>query len=109
MIDAACFPGSSGSPIFIANEGFVHSRNGGITAGMSRYRFVGVLYAGPVVSATGRIQFQAAPTSNVPFPVVETMMNLGLCVKSSRLTEFAPALRRMGVLSRSPNVAATAA
>jgi hypothetical protein len=72
LIDAACFPGSSGSPVFIVNQGIVR-RKSGTNIGSSRILFLGVLYAGPQVTATGRIVIQAAPTNVQPIPVVNVM------------------------------------
>jgi len=36
MIDAACFPGSSGSPVFIFNEGSYRDKRGNMYMGASR-------------------------------------------------------------------------
>ena len=33
LIDMACFPGSSGSPIYVLNEGLVKSKNGALYVG----------------------------------------------------------------------------
>lgn len=98
MIDAACFPGSSGSPVFIVNQGFIYQRNGSIAMGGSRVLFLGVLYAGPQTTATGEIVVQTVPTSVQPIPVVNTMMNLGFCIRSSRVAEFKEIVRRKGML-----------
>lgn len=98
MIDAACFPGSSGSPVFIVNQGFIYQRNGSIAMGGSRVLFLGVLYAGPQTTATGKIVVQTVPTSVQPIPVVNTMMNLGFCIRSSRVAEFKEIVRRKGML-----------
>lgn len=97
MIDAACFPGSSGSPVFIVDQGFVPMRNGDLNA-MNRVIFLGVLYAGPQTTATGQIVIQAAPTAARPIPVINMMMNLGICIRASKVLDFPVVLRAKGLL-----------
>lgn len=47
VVDMACFPGSSGSPIFIINEGtYTDKKNNAMVFG-SRIVFLGILYSGP--------------------------------------------------------------
>lgn len=98
VIDAACFPGSSGSPIFIVNQGIVSPKNGGTIMGRNRLHFLGVLYAGPQISATGRIVVKAVPTNVESIPIVNTMMNLGFCIRASKVQDFESILRRKGLL-----------
>lgn len=81
LIDCACFPGSSGSPIFILNEGS-YMRDNGLYFG-SRIILLGVLFAGPQFTATGTITYAnipVAPSSRINIP-----MNLGLAIKSSEI------------------------
>lgn len=104
VIDAACFPGSSGSPVFIVNQGFIYQKNGGVAMGGSRVLFLGVLYAGPQITATGKIVVQAVPTNVQPIPVVNTMMNLGFCIRSSRVAEFKEIVRSKGMLPPVPKL-----
>ncbi|MEB0261247.1 MULTISPECIES: hypothetical protein [unclassified Mucilaginibacter] len=47
MIDTACFPGSSGSLVFIFNEHGYQDKKGNITLGSSRVYLLGVLFARP--------------------------------------------------------------
>ncbi len=101
VIDAACFPGSSGSPVFIVNQGIVRDKHGNTNIGGSRILFLGVLYAGPQITASGRIVMEAAPTNLRPIPVVDTMMNLGLCVKAAKVLDFEMVLRDRGILPSS--------
>lgn len=87
MIDAACYPGSSGSPVFIYNEGSYSSSPNTITMG-SRILLVGILYAGPQFTATGEIHVVNVPTSNKPIVVSRIPNNLGLIIKSEKLLMF---------------------
>lgn len=98
MIDAACFPGSSGSPVFIVNQGWVREKGRGLIGGADRLLFLGVLHSGPIFTATGKIEIRTVPTSAQPVPVVDTMMNLGICVKSAKVLDFEAVLEKKGVL-----------
>jgi hypothetical protein len=62
VIDAACFPGSSGSPVVLFNQGSYPMKGGGVGMG-TRIKLLGVLYAGPQYNAKGEIlsrRFQRA-------------------------------------------------
>lgn len=85
LMDMACYPGSSGSPVFIYNDGTYTTPDGGIVMG-SRIYFVGVLYGGPQYSASGTITFSNLP--NIPKPVINIPTNLGIAIKSERVLEF---------------------
>ena len=85
VIDSACYPGSSGSPVMIYNEGAFASA-GGITLG-SRLHLLGVLYSGPVRDVEGRIVMSTGPRV-----LTRDMLNLGYVIKASRLLEFEPVL-----------------
>ena len=61
LIDAACFPGSSGSPVLICNVGAYRDKQGNLNLGSSRVLFVGVLYAGPQLTVTGDIRIVSVP------------------------------------------------
>jgi hypothetical protein len=60
--------------------------------------FLGVLYAGPQTTATGENLIQAAPTSARPVPVINMMMNLGICVRASKVLDFPALLRAKGII-----------
>lgn len=47
LADMACFPGSSGSPIYILNENGYVDKNGTHYLGGNRIILMGILYAGP--------------------------------------------------------------
>jgi hypothetical protein len=75
VVDIASFPGSSGSPICIFNQGSYASEDG-VTIG-NRFMLLGILYAGPQQTAIGEIQTVTIPTSVVPVARTNIMMNLG--------------------------------
>lgn len=88
MIDAACFPGSSGSPVFILNEGGYRDKNGNTYLGSTRLLFMGTLYAGPQHTATGEVRIIDVPTVQRPVTFSLIPNNLGLVIKSSRVKEL---------------------
>lgn len=88
MIDAACFPGSSGSPVFIINEGGYRDKKGNTYLGRSRIFLLGTLYAGPQHTATGEIKIINVPTSQKPIILSSIPNNLGLIIKSERIKEL---------------------
>lgn len=89
LVDMACFPGSSGSPIYILNEGGYKDKVGNLNWEQSRIIFIGTLFSGPIYDATGKLVVTDIPTSN---QVVEShtgiMVNLGYYIKSSEILEF---------------------
>lgn len=87
LIDAACFPGSSGSPVFLLNIGGYQSRKG-VMIGPSRIKLLGVLYAGPQFTATGEIKVVQIPTVQQAISVTNIPNNLGFVIKSKKLLDF---------------------
>jgi hypothetical protein len=83
IVDMACFPGSSGSPVFINQLGYVDRKSGNYMVDARRFFFVGVLYAGPQITNTGEIKFGSIPTVEVA-----AMMHLGQVVKSTMMLEI---------------------
>lgn len=88
VIDAACFPGSSGSPILILNEGSYKDKIGGLVVGSSRIVFLGTLYAGPTYNADGTVTVVEIPTSQVAVSQTSIMLNLGYYIKASAIKDF---------------------
>lgn len=81
MVDMACFPGSSGSPVFVYDRnGYVDRKTGSYMVGSSRLLLVGILYAGPLITNTGTIVLGQTPTVQVA-----AMMHLGNVIKSSEI------------------------
>lgn len=91
LIDAACFPGSSGSPVFLANRGSYVQSNGALCAG-SRIALLGVLYAGPQHTTTGEIIVVNIPTTTKPISVGSIPNNLGFVISASQLAVLAVAV-----------------
>lgn len=86
MIDIAAFPGSSGSPVLIFNEGGYRDKKGNFYMGTTRMILLGVLFAGPQASATGEIVM--TPNLQRPISVSKIPNNLGLVIKAERILEL---------------------
>jgi len=92
VVDLACFPGSSGSPVFLFNPVGYQTRAANIMG--SRVKLIGVLYAGPTADARGIVTSQPAPVSIGQEVSVRTMMNLGYAVKTTQLQPIIEIFRR---------------
>ena len=88
LIDCACFPGSSGSPVLIVNEGSYSLHKQPLQSG-NRMLLLGVLYAGPQYDAEGEIVKYKIPRKKV---MTDIPMNLGYCIQSIRILDFLPIL-----------------
>lgn len=89
LVDMACFPGSSGSPIYILNEGGYRDKHGNLYVGASRVMLLGILFAGPWYSARGDIVVKTIPTAKQVFESsTGVMINLGYYVKATEINEF---------------------
>ena len=87
LVDMPCFPGSSGSPIFIYNESGYLSKSGTIHMA-GRIIFLGTLYAGPQYNAQGQLIVTTVPTKQTVTSTTPIMTNLGYYIKASELDEF---------------------
>jgi hypothetical protein len=94
VIDAPCFPGSSGSPIIRYDHGCY------IQAGEAKFgtraELLGVLYAGPFLSANGTFEARHIPTQSVTADDIKIMINLGYCIRAEEILGFKPILNSWG-------------
>lgn len=97
LADIAAFPGSSGSPVFILNEGIYATQKGTVVG--SRVLLLGVLFAGPQFTADGTIQIVDIPTAT---PIARTSIpsHLGYYVKASEILRLKAHLLSVIGLSR---------
>jgi hypothetical protein len=84
VLDIASFAGSSGSPVFIYNNG-TYATKGGATVVGGRIVFLGVLFSGPQMQSDGQIIVKEVPTAQVPVPRLSMMINLGYIIASSEI------------------------
>ncbi|MGP9420794.1 S1 family peptidase [Ewingella sp. AOP9-I1-14] len=88
LIDMACFGGSSGSPVYIMNQGAYASEHG--TSFGERFILLGILYAGPTVNVDGSIEIVNVPTATTAVVRSTIGLNLGLVIKAEKLNDFKP-------------------
>lgn len=93
MIDAACFPGSSGSPVFLLNLGNYSDKKGNTIIG-NRIKFLGILHAGPQHTATGEIKIVEIPIVQKPISQITIPNNLGFVIKSKEILKFKEILKK---------------
>ena len=89
MIDVACFPGSSGSPVFLFNPSGCPTK-GGYQIGPGRIKLLGILYAGPQYQINGEIKVIDIPTAQAAISESSIPVNLGLVIKSKLILDFEP-------------------
>lgn len=92
VIDCACFPGSSGSPVLVFNQGAYSDASGGLVLGSGRVLLLGVLFAGPQHAAAGEIQTIDVPLQQVSISMSRIPNNLGFVVKAQKIYDFKEAL-----------------
>lgn len=95
LTDIASFPGSSGSPVLLANIGSYMDRNGNTYMGSTRIRLLGIHYAGAMHTATGEIKIVTAPTSTTAIPFTQIPNNIGVAINSKRLLDFEPLISKL--------------
>ena len=93
VIDAPCFPGSSGSPIMIYDRGCYID---GEAKFGTRVLLAGILYAGPFLRANGSFQKKAIPTKQLKADEIQMMINLGFCIQAEKILDFIPIIRSWG-------------
>jgi hypothetical protein len=93
MVDMACFPGSSGSPIVIVDGQMGEYKINDY--GRQRYNritLLGILFSGPIMTATGEIEIVTIPTSSKPVAYTQLMLHLGYAIKAIRILDLKEAL-----------------
>jgi hypothetical protein len=101
LIDAPIVHGSSGSPVFLFSKGASIDERSNILRG-SPNKFVGIVFGAYEVSTNGKMKAVPAPTGLRETPVVPIPIQLGSCIKSSRLHEFEPHMIEKGLYVAPP-------
>jgi hypothetical protein len=83
LIDANVFPGSSGSPVMVLDEGAYASKRG-ISVGGRAY-FLGLVSDAYIHTEEGVIQFKPLPTQLVPVYQEHQFFNLGAVIKAKAM------------------------
>lgn len=94
VVDAACFPDSSGSPVVLVNNGVYIGKKGELQVGGGRYALLGVLYAGPQWTAEGKVVQQPIPATYQPVSMTKVMIHLGYVVKAREIVALGEQLRQ---------------
>ena len=87
-VDMACFPGSSGSPIFILNENGYTDKKGISYLGGKRLIFLGILFQGHQFNAKGELIVENIPTQQKVSAITPMMINLGYYIKATEILVF---------------------
>ena len=94
MIDMACFPGSSWSPVLLYNKGMYQDKNGWTIFG-TRIFLLWILYAGPQHTVEGKMEIINIPTTQTTRPISSIPNNLWLVIKAEKLIDFEPILEKI--------------
>lgn len=86
LIDASVFGGSSGSPVFILNQGMITDKHGNTTVG-SRVVFVGVVAAVFFRTQLNQIIAVPIPTQTQPMAQQQEMIDLGIVFRSETVVQ----------------------
>lgn len=86
MIDMACFPGSSGSPVLVLNEGNYANKLGGLVLGTRAY-LLGVLSKTPIFGEEGKVYRQKPEDVDLK-SVVPLRLHLGYVIKAREILAF---------------------
>lgn len=95
LIDAACFPGSSGSPVLLCNVGGYTMKSGATVLGSTRLKLLGILYAGPQHTIEGKMEVKTIPTVAASIPSLAIPINLGVVIKAEVIRDFADVLQKL--------------
>ena len=95
VVDMACFPGSSGSPIFVLNENGYSHKKGNSYIGATRFVFLGILYQGPQFNSAGDLIIEDVPTQLKIRPIVPQMINIGYYIKASEILAFSLDIKKL--------------
>lgn len=93
VVDIACFPGSSGSPIMFDDRSYFASAS----------KFLGVLHSGPTFVSTGEVIATSIPTKK-QHAVIDSMMHLGYAVSAARVLELAEIAKDEGLKTATGDV-----
>ncbi len=89
LIDASVYEGSSGSPVFLFNQGIYTHKTGELKMG-TRLNFLGILSKGydvPVVGSMEDIKEQDKKFSRKKVPITEQALDIGVVFKASTIVD----------------------
>lgn len=86
LVDATVFPGSSGSPVVIFDQGSYSARDGNIAIG-TRFHLLGLISMAYFRDEEGAVKFKDIPTALTPYVTQRNFLNLGVVVKANQIFE----------------------
>lgn len=85
VVDIACFPGSSGSPILsYASGAYLDKKSQSFTIG-GKVTLLGLLFGGPAYTSEGKIEIKEIPTQQIPVATSQQFIHLGYYVKAKEI------------------------
>ena len=101
LLDVSCVPGSSGSPVFILDEGWIRYKNGALAQG-NRVLFLGVENSMPIRRSNALFKKIKLPDGTNKLEKLEDYfviddMKLGYYIKASELKGFDPQIKALGL------------
>jgi hypothetical protein len=87
LVDAAVFPGSSGSPVFLFNKGMYYNKVSNSTVIGQRVLFLGIVASVYFRQDVNEIKIVSVPIVDIPVAVSRQMINLGVVFKASTIVE----------------------
>lgn len=93
LIDSAIYGGSSGSPVYIFNQGSYSIKNT-LYAG-DRLFLIGIVYAVAQHRTDGSLKIRQAPTNSILYPETYIPNNLGVVIKARRILDFNPIIKQI--------------
>lgn len=96
LVDASIWPGSSGSPVYLFENGIVHSRTG-THIGETKLQLLGVVRAvvEPELDVVMPSKVLNTPDQDTG-AVTKVPSNLGICVDADTILDFEPLLAKQG-------------
>jgi hypothetical protein len=95
LIDIACFPGSSGSPVYYVPSAVRVLEHGPNHVSTSQLALLGILYAGPQHTVEGEIRVDPIPTNSSSMVESRVPINLGVVIKAAQLMAFKPIVEKI--------------
>ena len=92
LVDAAIYNGSSGSPVFVFNQGSFYKPDGSVNIA-SRIKLVGIIYRVFQHSVTGELKIVDVPTASIPIAESRIPNNLGIAIHARKLLDFEKIVR----------------
>lgn len=88
LIDAACLPGSSGSPVFLNNTGYYWDKTTGSYKLESKFYFLGIQYQIPIHAVIATSSYYETPVTlqSGETVIAKVPTNLGYIIKSTELS-----------------------